>query len=89
MSKLTGGLIVAAVALGILAVRNTRRDMAAKQNEQPAPPRIQQPAPDGHRPQDEGMIIQRNGPVDNGIAVRSPFNADPGIVPHARRNGRS
>lgn len=81
---------MAAVALGILAVRNALQSSAAKHKDQqpPATP-PQQPATDAAKPQDSGMVIQRNGPVDNGMAVRSPFNSDPGIALHSRTNGHS
>lgn len=88
MNKLTGGLIIAAVALGILAARNARRDTTEKIGMQPIPPSTERPAIGKPKPEDQG-IIQRNEPLDNGIAVRSPFNGDPGIVAHARTNGRN
>jgi hypothetical protein len=30
------------------------------------------------------MVIWRNEPIDNGIAVHSPFQGDPGIVAQGR-----
>jgi hypothetical protein len=89
MKKLTGGLLVAAVALGILAARNARRVLSGEDTEQQAPPPAPQPATGNRQPQDQGMIIQRNEPLDNGIAVHSPFQGDPGIAANARSNGRS
>lgn len=88
INKLTGGLIVAAVALGILAARNARRTTADKESMQQTPPPAQQPATGTRQPQDQGIVL-RNEPLDDGIAVRSPFNGDPGITTHARTNGRS
>jgi hypothetical protein len=37
---------------------------------------------------DEGMVIRRNEPIDNGIAVHSPFQGDPGIVAQGRSGAR-
>ena len=82
MGKLTGGLIVGAMALGVLAVRHVRRAMAGDGTEQDSaasPPRNRA----GHT-LDEGMVIRRNEPIDNGIAVHSPFQGDPGIVAQGR-----
>ncbi len=86
MRKLTGGLIVAAMALGVLGVRNARRAMAsdgAGQDSAASPPGNRA----GHT-LDEGMVIRRNEPIDNGIAVHSPFQGDPGIVAQGRSGNR-
>ena len=84
MGKLTGVLVVAAMALGVLAVRNARRAIAGEgagypQDSPPSPPRTT-----GGHTLDEGIVIRRNEPLDNGIAVHSPFQGDPGIVAQGR-----
>ena len=87
MKRLTGGLIVAAVALGALAVRNARRALRQQEDEvtlAPAP----QPAAGARPPRDDSMVIRRNEPLDNGIAVHSPFDGDRGIVRQAPANGQ-
>ena len=79
MDRLTGGLILAAVALGVLAARDARRPTARMDAPQvtisgtQTPPR---PAAGG----DQGMVILRPEPIDNGMIVRSPFGEDNGIV---------
>ena len=73
MDRLTTGLIVAAVAIGMLANRDARRSgskaVAALDGAQPAPATM-----------DQGMVVLRNGPIDNGMVVRSPFKGDQGIT---------
>ena len=86
MRKLTGGLIVGAMALGLLAVRYAHRAVAgdgAGQDSAVSPPANRA----GHT-LDEGMVIRRNEPIDNGIAVHSPFQGDPGIVVQGRSGDR-
>ena len=80
MDRLTTGLIVAAVAIGMLANRDARRSgskaVAALDGAQPAPT----PRKPAAETMDQGMVVLRNGPIDNGMVVRSPFKGDQGIT---------
>ena len=84
MGKLTGSLIVGAIALGVLAVRNAGRAIAGDGAGPPQDSPASQPGNRGGHTLDEGMVIRRNEPIDNGIAVHSPFQGDPGIVAQGR-----
>ena len=86
MGKLTGGLIVAAMAFGVLAMRNARRAIAGDGAGQDSP--ASPPGNRGGHTLDEGMVIRRNEPIDNGIAVHSPFQGDPGIMAQGRSGDR-
>ena len=88
MSKLTGGLIVAAMALGVLAVRTARRAIEDEPSGQPRATPASPPVAGTGRGIDDGMVIRRNEPLDDGIVVRSPFQGDPGIVSSPRRPDR-
>ncbi len=79
MDRLTGGLILVAVALGVLAARDARRPAARMD----APQATTSGAWTPTRPAaggDQGMVILRPEPIDNGMIVRSPFGEDNGIV---------
>jgi hypothetical protein len=89
MKKLTGGLIVAAVALGVLAVRNARRAITGDAAGQPGPSTPPGQATGVGQSLDEGMVIRRNERLDESMVIQSPFQGDPGIVAQARNNGRS
>jgi hypothetical protein len=78
MGKLTTALIGVAVAIGLLAARGARK--GAKQVALPSPEPDNAARTSGGSSV-SGMAILRNDPIDNGIAVRSPFDGDPGIVP--------
>ncbi len=84
MGKLTGGLVVTAMALGVLAVRNMRRASAGNGAGPPQDSPASPPGKRGGHTLDEGMVIRRDEPIDNGIAVHSPFQGDPGIVAQGR-----
>ncbi len=79
MDKLTTGLIAVAAAIGLIALRDARQraaqDAPQGSGTSPVPPA---------RPKatdiDPGMVILRNDHIDDGMAVRSPFKGDPGIV---------
>lgn len=79
MDRLTGGLILVAVALGVLAARDARRPSSRAEMPHPQTSGAQGPA----RPAaggDPGMVVLRPEPIDNGMIVRSPFGGDNGMV---------
>lgn len=79
MDRLTGGLILVAVALGVLAARDARRPVAGTETLRAATSGAQtatRPAAGG----DQGMVILRPEPIDDGMIVRSPFDGDNGIM---------
>ena len=75
MDRLTGALIAAALAIGAIALRGARRG-----TQSPEPPPEGPPAGTSLSGQHDRGIVLRNGPIDDGIAVRSPFRGDAGIV---------
>ena len=87
MDRLTGGLLIVAVGIGLLAARDARRSGGRERMEQQAKSRMPPPSPKAAAERsDSGMAILRNDHVDDGMAVRSPFKGDPGITP-PRRHG--
>ena len=81
MDRLTTILIIVAVAIAVLAARDARRPQSAAAAEsEPAQPVRTPPAGRPSQGIDDGMVILRNDPIDNGMLVRSPFDEDPGIV---------
>lgn len=76
MSKLAPALVGVAIAIGLLAARAARK--APQPQHVPAAPPEGAKKPEGAP--SSGMVVLRNGPIDNGIAVHSPFDGDRGIV---------
>ena len=85
MGKLTTALIGVAVAIGLLAARGARK---GTKQVSPAPPEPNAAAKGGGGSATSGIVILRNDPIDNGIAVRSPFDGDRGIVRSQPSPGR-
>lgn len=87
MDRLTRGLIVVAFAIGLMAARSARR---RSEDQRQAAPQAQtpreEPRPSSPVKHGQGMVILRNEHLDDGIAVRSPFNGDRGIAQDT--NGR-
>ena len=88
MDRLTAALIAVGVGIGVLAMRQARR------SERPAaalPTATDAPVGSGRqgaeRSGDNGMVVLRNEPIDNGMVVRSPFNEDPGMLRAAGGRG--
>jgi len=79
MDRLTGGLILVAVALGVLAARDARRPAAGTETLRAAISGTQTP-PRPAAGADQGMVILRPEPIDDGMIVRSPFGGDDGIA---------
>ena len=81
MDRITTGLIIAAVAIGVLSSQDARRssDPETRGAETPRPT---PPPPAGAVPKhaDQGMIVMRNDHLDDGMAVHSPFDGDRGIT---------
>ena len=81
MDRLTLGLVAVAVALGLLGSRDARR---SRQNTSVMRDGVQPAAaPEAKREaekMDQGMVVLRNDHIDDGIAVRVPFDGDDGIV---------
>lgn len=84
MDKLTLGLVAAAAALGFFATRDARKAQGSV-----APvdagfqPERQPRQPAGRAMEDDGMVVLRNDPIDDGMVVRSPFDGDRGIAKNA------
>ena len=81
MDKLTLGLITAAAAIGLISARGARssstRPSAAGTGART--PSDSPPVP-SRRDIDPGMTVLRNDHIDDGIAVRSPFDGDRGMT---------
>ena len=81
MDKLTIGLISVAAAIGLISARGasssvTRPSVAGTGARTPSALPPQPP----RRDIDPGMTVLRNDHIDDGIAVRSPFDGDRGMT---------
>ncbi len=81
MDKLTLGLITAAAAIGLISARgarssSTRPSVAGTGARTPSASPDEPP----RRDIDPGMAVLRNDHIDDGIAVRSPFDGDRGMA---------
>ena len=81
MDRLTIGLIIVAVAIGMLASRDARRSIQnvalARDGLQPTATPEVKPEP---KAMDQDMVVLRNDHIDDGMVVHVPFDGDPGIV---------
>ncbi len=89
MDKLTFGLVAAAAALGFFATRDARKTQGSvtpvAAGLQPEPPPRQLV---GRATEDDGMVVLRNDPIDDGMIVRSPFDGDRGMAKNAGSGDR-
>jgi hypothetical protein len=81
MDKLTIGLISVAAAIGLISARGARSlstspSVAGSGARTPSAT----PAEPLRRDIDPGMAVLRNDHIDDGIAVRSPFDGDRGMA---------
>ena len=81
MDKLTIGLISVAAAIGLISARGARSSSTHPRAtgsgaRTPSTPSTQAPRHDI----DPGMAVLRNDHIDDGIAVRSPFDGDRGMA---------
>lgn len=81
MDKLTIGLISVAAAIGLISARGARSSsiqpaVAGTGARTPSASPTEPPA----RDIDPGMAVLRNDHIDDGMAVRSPFDGDRGMA---------